>query len=92
MSKEREGKTTDLTSDDGDRRKLLPESRQSRAAAAAVITEESTGCLNPIDEAYQALHGGHYRSGGGGSWASERWNDDARCECEGEEEIVEEDE
>lgn len=54
--KERE---RDLAADDDDERKRLPESRQCRVGAA-VVAEDRTGPLNSIDEAYQALHGGHW--------------------------------
>lgn len=57
--RKREKKTAYLTSDDDDGGKLLPESRQG-AVAGAVVTEDSAGSLNAVDEGDQALHGRHW--------------------------------
>lgn len=54
---EEEEEKTDLAANDNNRGKSLPESRQSRATA--VVAEDRTGPLNPIDEPDQALHGRH---------------------------------
>lgn len=78
----------DLASDDGNGRKRLPESRQSRVPA--IVTEDRAGPLNSIDEAYQALHGRHLRKRrSSGGWGSERDDENARSESERENEVEE---
>jgi hypothetical protein len=48
----------DLTTDDDDGRKGLPQCRQS-SLTTTVVAEDRTRPLYPIHEAYQALHGRH---------------------------------
>lgn len=49
-----------LATDDGNRRKSLPESRQS--TVATIVAKNSTSPLDPVHQPNQALHGRHISS------------------------------
>lgn len=67
----RERERRNLAADDGDGGKSLPEGRQG-GAAAAVVAEDRASALNPVDQADQALHGGHATGRGSGPTSGAR--------------------